>query len=187
VASPAAVPGSGDDHEKGAVQYEQARNRLLQFFAARGKLGDEELADATFDRVVAKLSDETAAQVRCPVGYMLRFAHFIYLEHIKSEISRRNRLAAIQPDEADAWRTHTRVDPEPAARAGRGMPQRAPAGGAYAAPVVLHARRPAAHRRPPEDEPRARNHAGAAATRVSRLLSAFNRRVRTLAEEAALA
>jgi len=24
--------GSGDDHEKGAVQYEQARNRLLQFF-----------------------------------------------------------------------------------------------------------------------------------------------------------
>lgn len=81
--------------------YERARNRLLQFFAARGKLGDEELADATFDRVVAKLSDEVAAQVRSPVGYMLRFAHFIYLEHIKSEIAHRSRLATLQPDDAD--------------------------------------------------------------------------------------
>jgi len=90
-----------DGENRDEAVYERARNRLLQFFAARVKRADEELADATFDRVVAKLSDEVVAQVRSPVGYMLRFAHFIYLEHLKSEIARRARLAALQFEDAD--------------------------------------------------------------------------------------
>lgn len=90
---------AGDDREEDA--YARARNRLLQFFAARGMLRDEDLADATFDRVVAKLSDESAEQVRSPVGYLLRFAHFIYLEHVKSESARQRRLAALPFEDTD--------------------------------------------------------------------------------------
>lgn len=180
--------GNGDDHEQGAVQYEQARNRLLQFFAARGKLGDEELADATFDRVVAKLSDETAAQVRCPVGYMLRFAHFIYLEHIKSEISRRNRLAAIQPDEADCmenaheeWLRSQRL-----ALVEQCLNELPPEERTLLLSYYMHDGRLRIVARQKMSQELGITPA-LLRTRVSRLLSAFNRRVRTLAEEAALA
>ncbi len=90
---------AGDAREQDA--YGRARNRLLQFFASRGMPRDEDLADATFDRVVAKLSDESAEQVHSPVGYLLRFAHFIYLEHLKSEGARRRRLAALQLEDTE--------------------------------------------------------------------------------------
>lgn len=92
--------------DQGAA-YERVRARLVQFFAAKGELNAEELADATFDRLVHKLTDELVAEVRSPIGYVLRFARFIHLERIKSEVVRRQRLEALPPEETDpaeqAW------------------------------------------------------------------------------------
>lgn len=179
--------GNGDEQEEAAV-YEHVRNRLLQFFAARGKLGDEELADATFDRVVSKLSDEIAAQVRCPVGYMLRFAHFIYLEHIKGEISRRNRLAALPPDESDCmenaqeeWLRNQRL-----ALVEQCLSELPPEERTLLLSYYMHDGRLRIVARQKLSQELGITPA-LLRTRVSRLLSAFNRRVRTLAEEAALA
>jgi DNA-directed RNA polymerase specialized sigma24 family protein len=176
----------GDDREEAV--YERARNRLLQFFAARGKLGDEELADATFDRVVAKLSDEIAEQVRSPVGYMLRFAHFIYLEHLKSEIARRSRLAALQFNDAD--RTESAQEQwlrdERLALLERCLNDLPPADRDLLLSYYTHDRRSRIVSRQ-----KLSLELGITPTllrtRVSRLLTSLNQRVRALAEEAELA
>jgi DNA-directed RNA polymerase specialized sigma24 family protein len=175
------------DAEPAAV-YEHARNRLLQFFAARGKIGDEELADATLDRVVAKLSDENAAQVHSPVGYLLRFAHFIYLEHLKSEMARHHRHAALQPDQADSredareeWLRNERL-----ALVESCLEELAPA----ERTLLLSYYEYDGRSRIVSRQQMSRELGITPAllrTRVSRLLGALGRRVRALAEEAALA
>jgi DNA-directed RNA polymerase specialized sigma24 family protein len=171
-----------------AAVYENARNRLLQFFAARGKREGEELADATFDRVVAKLSDEVVAQVRSPVGYMLRFAHFIYLEHIKSEIARHHRLAALQPDQVDSmenareeWLRNERL-----ALVERCLDELAPAERGLLRAYYMHDGRSRIVSRQKMSRQLGITPA-LLRTRVSRLLDALGQRVRALAEEAALA
>lgn len=171
-----------------AAVYERARNRLLQFFAARGTTGGEELADATFDRVIAKLSDEIIAQVRCPIGYVLRFAHYIHLEHIKSEIARQHRLAALPPEEADhlegtreQWLRNERL-----ALVERCLDDLAPAERTLLRSYYMHDGRSRITSR--QQMSRALGITPALLrTRVSRLLGAFNQRVRALAEAAALA
>jgi DNA-directed RNA polymerase specialized sigma24 family protein len=177
---------NGDAPE--AAVYEHARNRLLQFFAARGKVGDEELADATFDRVVAKLSDEDAAQVRSPVGYLLRFAHFIYLEHIKSEIARHHRHAALQPDQADTMENAREewIRSERLALVERCLDELAPAERTLLLSYYMYDGRSRIVSRQQMSRELGITPA-LLRTRVSRLLSAFSRRVRALAEEAALA
>jgi DNA-directed RNA polymerase specialized sigma24 family protein len=177
---------AGDDREQDA--YARARNRLLQFFAARGMLRDEDLADATFDRVVAKLSDESAEQVRSPVGYLLRFAHFIYLEHLKSESARRRRLAALQledPDRPDRAQERSLRD-ERLALLTRGLNELPPADRDLLLSYYSHdgGSRIASRQK-------LSLQLGIAPallrTRVSRLLAALNQRVRVLAEQAELA
>jgi DNA-directed RNA polymerase specialized sigma24 family protein len=177
---------AGDDREQEA--YERARNRLLQFFAARGMLRDEDLADATFDRVVAKLSDESAEQVRSPVGYLLRFAHFIYLEHVKSERARRRWLAALQFEDSDGpERAQERsFRDERLALLTRGLNELPPADRDLLLSYYTH-----------DDGSRIASRQklslqlGIAPpllrTRVSRLLATLNQRVRVLAEQAGLA
>jgi len=176
----------GDAREE--LVYERARNRLLQFFAARGKLGDEELADATFDRVVAKLSDEIAAQVRSPLGYMLRFAHFIYLEHVKDDIARRSRLAALPPDNGDcmesaqeAWLRNERLT-----LLERCLDEMPPEERTLLLSYYTHDGRSRIVSRQKLSKELGITPA-LLRTRVSRLLSALNQRVRALAEEAELA
>lgn len=171
-----------------AAIYARARNRLLQFFAARGASAGEELADATFDRVIAKLSDEIAAQVHCPIGYVLRFAHFIHLEHLKSEIARHHRLAALPPEEADPvenaraeWLRSERL-----ALVERCLDDLPPAERALLLSYYRHDGRSRIASR--QEMSRELGITPALLrTRVSRLLGSFNRRVRALAEAAALA
>lgn len=178
---------AGGDAQDAAV-YDRARNRLLQFFAARGTMGGEELADATFDRVIAKLSDEIAAQVRCPIGYVLRFAHFIHLEHIKSEIARQHRLAALPPEDADpmenareAWLRSERL-----ALVERCLDDLAPAERTLLLSYYMHDGRSRITSRQQLSRELGITPA-LLRTRVSRLLGAFNQRVRALAEATALA
>ena len=171
-----------------AAVYEHARKRLLQFFAARGTMGGEELVDATFDRVAAKLSDEVAAQVRCPIGYVLRFAHFIHLEHIKSEITRHHRLAALQRDDADdvenareEWLRNERL-----VLVERCLDELAP----VERTLLLSYYMCDGRSRIVSRQKMSRELGITPAllrTRVSRLLGALDRRVRALAEETALA
>jgi RNA polymerase sigma factor (sigma-70 family) len=92
--------------ENDGMAYERMRTRLIRFFRARGVPNAEELADATFDRLLHKLTDEDVAAVRHPIAYALRFASFHYLEWGRGELSRRHRLKAIDVerplDERDA-------------------------------------------------------------------------------------
>jgi len=177
---------NGDAQE--AAAYERARNRLRQFFAARGKIGDEELADATFDRVASKLSDEVAAQVRCPIGYLLRFAHFIHLEHTKSEIVRRQRLSALPPDQADSMETAREewLRNERMALVERCLDELAPAERTLLLSYYMYDGRSRIVSRQKMSRELGITPA-LLRTRVSRLLGALHRRVRALSDEAALA
>jgi hypothetical protein len=87
--------------DQGAA-YERTRARLVEFFTGRGILNAEELADATFDRLLAKLTDADVLAVRSPLGYALRFAHFIYLETVKAEVAHRQRLDSVEPSDPDS-------------------------------------------------------------------------------------
>src|SRR4051812_12035737 len=68
--------GAGDH----GAAYERTRVRLMEFFRSKGALNAEDLADATFDRLAEKLEAEHLVTVQRPLGYVLRFARFIYLE-----------------------------------------------------------------------------------------------------------
>jgi hypothetical protein len=84
--------------EDDGMAYERTRTRLIRFFRGRGATNAEELADATFDRLLHKLTDEDVVTVREPMAYALRFASFHYLEWARGELSRRHRLQAMEAD-----------------------------------------------------------------------------------------
>lgn len=94
---------AGGQADQGAA-YERVRQRLVDFFTAKGELNAEELTDATFDRLLQKLTDQDLIEVRAPIGYTLRFARFILLERIKSEATRRQRLETMyrEPDSTES-------------------------------------------------------------------------------------
>jgi DNA-directed RNA polymerase specialized sigma24 family protein len=92
--------GVGD---QGAA-YERTRTRLMEFFRGKGALNAEDLADATFDRLAEKLEAEHLVTVQRPLGYVLRFARFIYLESIKTDTCHRRCLQTMahEPGDDDA-------------------------------------------------------------------------------------
>src|SRR6266542_379784 len=87
------LAGGGGNH---GVAYERTRVRLMEFFRSKGALNAEDLADATFDRLAEKLAVEHLVSVQRPLGFVLRFARFIYLESIKTDTCHRRCLQTMR-------------------------------------------------------------------------------------------
>jgi hypothetical protein len=83
------IANGGSDH---GAAYERTRARMMEFFRSKGALNAEDLADATFDRLAEKLEAEHLTTVQRPLGFVLRFARFIYLESIKTDTCHRRCL-----------------------------------------------------------------------------------------------
>jgi DNA-directed RNA polymerase specialized sigma24 family protein len=71
----------GPDPETAGRKYESIRGRLIAMFKARGCAFAEDLADATFERVVRKLPDLITEFTGDPAGYFYGVAKKIYLEY----------------------------------------------------------------------------------------------------------
>jgi DNA-directed RNA polymerase specialized sigma24 family protein len=71
----------GPDPETAGRKYELIRTRLIMMFRARRCVFAEDLADATFERVMQKLTDLTVELTGDSTQYFYGVAQKIYLEH----------------------------------------------------------------------------------------------------------
>lgn len=81
----------GPDPETAGRKYESIRSRLIRMFRARRCVFAEDLADATVERVVRKLTDLTTELTGDPAHYLSGVAKKIYLEYLreaKADLSR---------------------------------------------------------------------------------------------------
>jgi DNA-directed RNA polymerase specialized sigma24 family protein len=87
-------------HDMGGA-YERTRTRLIEFFVTKGARDAEDLTDLTFERLARKLNDEHLVIIEKPLGYVLRFGRFIYLESINTDSYRRRCLQMLlgEPEE----------------------------------------------------------------------------------------
>ncbi|MEQ9498803.1 MAG: hypothetical protein RIT81_18135 [Deltaproteobacteria bacterium] len=92
-----------------AEAYERLRSRLEAFFRYRGWSDPDELVDATFDRVGAKLAAGTELTSDVP-RYALGVARFVHLEQTKARAQQDRALRAAQEptDEAAERIEHER-------------------------------------------------------------------------------
>lgn len=81
----------GPDPETAGRKYESIRSRLIMMFRARRCVCAEDLADATFERVVRKLHDLTTEFTGDPARYFYGVAKKIYLEHQREVIAAHRR------------------------------------------------------------------------------------------------
>jgi hypothetical protein len=80
--------------------YERTRTRLIEFFLAKGARDAEELADVTFDRLASKLTAEHLQTIAKPLGFVLRFGRFMYLESVNGQSYRRRCLQLLGNESA---------------------------------------------------------------------------------------
>jgi|ERR1041385_1106289 DNA-directed RNA polymerase specialized sigma24 family protein len=73
------------DRERAGHKYEVIRLRLIKIFICRGCSAPEDLADATVDRVAAKMGELAGRYVGEPALYFYNVADKIYLEHGRKE------------------------------------------------------------------------------------------------------
>jgi DNA-directed RNA polymerase specialized sigma24 family protein len=83
----------GPDAETAGRKYESIRGRLIMMFKARRCVFAEDLADATFERVVRKLSDLTTEFTGDPARYFYGVAKKIYLEYQREILAEHRRTA----------------------------------------------------------------------------------------------
>ena len=96
----------GPDPENAGRKYETIRTRLIMMFRARRCVFAEDLADATFERVMQKLTDLTFELTGDPAPYIYGVAQKIYLEHQRKLASVRWRSAKYSLE----TNTYNRVD-----------------------------------------------------------------------------
>jgi len=94
----------GPDPETAGRKYESIRGRLIMMFSARRCVFAEDLADATFERVVRKLADLTTEFTGDPARYFYGVAKKIYLEY-------QREISAFQRKSQFSTPTNT-VDPD---------------------------------------------------------------------------
>jgi DNA-directed RNA polymerase specialized sigma24 family protein len=71
--------------EKAGDEYERLRFRLITFFSARKCLYADELADATLNRTVEKVSQLNAETIENKTSYVYSIAKYVYLESLRKE------------------------------------------------------------------------------------------------------
>ena len=97
----------GPDPETAGQKYESIRGRLITMFRARRCVFAEELADATFERVMRKLNGLTTEFTGDPARYFYGVAKKIYLEYQRevTTVHRRSEFSlptkTVDPDLED--------------------------------------------------------------------------------------
>lgn len=71
--------------EKAGNEYERLRFRLITFFSSRRCLYADELADATLNRTVEKVSTLNAETIENKTSYVYAIAKYVYLESLRKE------------------------------------------------------------------------------------------------------
>jgi RNA polymerase sigma factor (sigma-70 family) len=91
----------GPDPEAAGQKYESIRGRLIMMFSARRCVFAEDLADATFERVVRKMTDLTTEFSGDPARYFYGVAKNIYLEYQRRIIADQRRAKFSIPTKID--------------------------------------------------------------------------------------
>lgn len=91
----------GPDPETAGRKYESIRGRLIMMFRARRCVFAEDLADATFERVVRKLPDLTTEFSGDPARYFYGVAKKIYLEYQREITADHGRSQSSPPTNTD--------------------------------------------------------------------------------------
>lgn len=86
------------DRDCAGQKYEQIRRGLIKIFRCRGCVIPEELADRAINRVAAKVQQVANGYVGEPAFYFYSVAEKIYLEYLRSVVSRQSQL----PDNLEA-------------------------------------------------------------------------------------
>jgi len=92
----------GPDPETAGQKYESIRGRLITMFRARRCVFAEDLADATFERVVRKLTDLTTEYTGDPARYLYGVAKKIYLEYQREVTTARWKSQYWVPADSDS-------------------------------------------------------------------------------------
>ena len=71
------------DRELAGVKYEQIRSRLIVFFAGRGCINAEDLADETINRVTNKVNEIQKEFDGDPALYFYGVAKWVYTEYLR--------------------------------------------------------------------------------------------------------
>ena len=96
----------GPDAESAGRKYESIRKRLIAMFSTRQCVVAEDLADATFERVVRKLADLTE-YTGDPTRYFYGVAKKIHLEYLHElAVIRRTFASPPQTDGQDEYQEH---------------------------------------------------------------------------------
>ena len=72
----------GEDRHQAALKYEELHRSLIGFFAMRGVVDPEELADETLNRVAHRLAEGQVIKASNPASYVLAVARNIYREQL---------------------------------------------------------------------------------------------------------
>ncbi|HEV8189633.1 MAG TPA: sigma-70 family RNA polymerase sigma factor [Pyrinomonadaceae bacterium] len=71
------------DREQAGIKYEQIRSRLIVFFAGRGCINAEDLADETINRVTSKVNEIQKEFDGDPALYFYGVAKWVYTEYLR--------------------------------------------------------------------------------------------------------
>jgi DNA-directed RNA polymerase specialized sigma24 family protein len=70
--------------ESNGASYIEMQRRLAGYFARKGCLAPEELADETLNRVSRRLDEEGSIEIDTPARYCYITARFVFLEHTRA-------------------------------------------------------------------------------------------------------
>lgn len=91
----------GPDPDTAGRKYESIRGRLILMFRARRCAFAEDLADATFERIVRKLTNPTIELTGDPVPYFFGVAKKIYLEYQRENRASQWGFGCLSPANTD--------------------------------------------------------------------------------------
>lgn len=92
------------NRERAGEQYETIRSGLIDFFAYKGCLSPEDLADETINRVARRVKDVADSYTGNPSRYFYGVAKRVYMEYLKQKHPTEilpEILAAPQPDDLE--------------------------------------------------------------------------------------
>ena len=87
-----------DGEDSKGERYLEIRRRLVSYFERRNRLGADELADETFNRICRTLEESRVIDTRPPAKYCYVVAKFVFLEDLRRE----RRYVRLDDERADS-------------------------------------------------------------------------------------
>jgi RNA polymerase sigma factor (sigma-70 family) len=78
--------------QSAGAAYETTRQRLVRFFNRWEPANSQDLADETLDRLAQILGHASTSEIRNPSAYIIGIARRVWVERVKVETARRNKL-----------------------------------------------------------------------------------------------